>query len=213
MQIFIALLIIAKNWKQPRPSINKWLNCKASIQWNILSNDKEQADFCFQPTCRTETGFTFWLETNKQAIKYMKQQFARHWILGNQERWCLRDSIQMSWSLGLSQLDAWERFLSPHRERSLAEAQATTPWVEEAELRVYRKQNGSSSQDRVEQTKELQRQTAETCQRDSWGTEVSAEQQVPVKKLPEAGTEPPDRVRRNRPALTRGHLYLTYYHR
>ena len=41
-------------------------------------------------------GFTLILETAKKHIKYMKQGFSRHWILGNEWWWFLRNRKQVS---------------------------------------------------------------------------------------------------------------------
>ena len=36
-----AFFVIAPNWKQPRPSTCKQLNCSTAVQWSTVSNEKE----------------------------------------------------------------------------------------------------------------------------------------------------------------------------
>lgn len=72
-----------------------------------------------------EDWFTFPPEQPKKLTKYLKQKFEKHWTLGKEEEWTLRDVRQMKSVLQWSQLTALREFPAHNTEGEPRQRQET----------------------------------------------------------------------------------------
>lgn len=126
--------------------------------------------------------------------KYMKQWYIGPW---HEEQWSWGGGKQMRWALWLSQLTAQKEFQAMVQREQLRQSQAdSVHWGDKTESpRRWPEFTGQST--REEKNPQTER-ALEICRGSPIGIELSIDQCMHVRTLPEVRQDPPERIGRNK---------------